>query len=416
MEITINHLPKARPFVEKNIRYKGLYGGRGSGKSHFFAENTVLKASEPTGDGNGHGIVCVREIQKSLHQSAKKLIEDKIEEFGLSSRFNVQQNQIIGPYGNLIIFQGMQDHNSESIKSLEGYSYCWIEEAQSLSKRSLELLTPTIRKDDKETGWHSEIWASWNPRKEDDPIEVLFRSEDSHPDSMAIEINYMDNPWFPEVLRKDLEYDKRRDPEKYAHVWLGEYLRNSEARVFKNWTVEEFETHADATFRLGADWGFSVDPTVLIRCYIVGRTLFIDHEAYEVGCEIENIPLLFNQIPDSEKWPIVADSQRPDTIDYVRRHGYSKIYSATKGKGSIEDGIEWLKNYDIVVHPRCIHTIDELTLYSYKIDKDTGKVLPLLEDKNNHVIDALRYANEGYRRAKVHQPREIQTFEQEAYF
>jgi len=378
----------AKPF-EQPSRYKGAFGGRGSGKSHEFAGRVIDQSL------SGKNIVCVREIQKSLTQSAKKLIEGKIEQFGVGKHFEVQQSLIKGPANNLIIFQGMQDHNAESIKSLEGYDIAWIEEAQSLSARSLELLRPTIRKED------SEIWASWNPRFETDPIDELLRGDDPPPDSLVIQCNHDDNPWFPDVLKRELEYDKRRDPEKYQHIWRGGYQKNSEARVFKNWKVEEFDTPKDAIFRLGADWGFSVDPTVLVRCFITGRTLFIDQEAYEIGCEIENIPLLFQEIPDSEKWPIVADNNRPDTISYLRRHGFSKIYGAAKGKGSIEEGIEWLKNYDIIVHPRCKHTIDELTLYCYKTDKDTGKVLPILVDKKNHVIDSLRYANEGHRRAAV---------------
>jgi phage terminase large subunit len=394
--------PRWAKELNNQARYKGVYGGRGSGKSHEFAKRVVKEGL------NGKNVVCVREIQKSLAQSAKKLIEDKIKAFELGKYFDVQQAQIKGPKGNLIIFQGMQDHNAETIKSLEGYDIAWIEEAQSLSARSLDLLRPTIRNKG------SEIWASWNPRLETDPIDALLRSE-SPPDSIVLQCNYQDNPWFPDVLKKELEYDRGRDPEKYQHVWLGGYLRNSEARVFKNWTVEEFDTPDDAVYRLGADWGFSVDPTVLIRNFITGRTLYIDYEAYEIGCEIENIPLLFQTIPDAEKWPIVADNQRPDTIDYVRRHGFSKIYSASKGKGSVEDGIEWLKNYDIIVHPRCKHTIDELTLYSYKTDKNTGKVLPILEDKNNHVIDALRYANEGHRRAAPVSSTNVQ-YQAEVYF
>jgi phage terminase large subunit len=402
MKLEIEIPEWAEPLLQP-ARYKGAFGGRGSGKSHFFAGQVVDEALE------GKNIVCVREIQKSLAQSAKKLIEGKIKQFNVGKYFEVQQTQIKGPSGNLIIFNGLQDHNAESIKSLEGYDIAWVEEAQSISQRSLELLRPTIRKEG------SEIWSSWNPRNETDPIDTLLRGENIPPGSCVVNCNYDNNPWFPDVLKSELEYDKRRDPEKYQHVWLGGYLRNSEARVFKNWKVEEFETPTDAVFRLGADWGFSIDPTVLIRNFIEARRLYIDHEAYEIGCEIENIPLLFQTIPDSELWPIVADNQRPDTIDYVRRHGFPKIYAAAKGKGSIEDGIEWLKNYDIIVHPRCKHTIDELTLCSYKVDKNTGKVLPILEDKNNHVIDALRYANEGHRRAKQTSSKPVH-YEAEVYF
>jgi len=155
----------------------------------------------------------------------------------------------------------------------------------------------------------------------------------------------------------------------------------------------------DATHRFGADWGFASDPTVLIRCHVVGRTIYVDYEAYRVGCEIMDTPDLFFTIPDSEKWPIVADSARPETISHMRKHGFPKIMPAVKGPKSVEEGVEWLKSYDIVVHPRCQHTIDELTCYSYKTDPLTGQILPILADRDNHLIDALRYACEAIRRA-----------------
>ena len=175
---------------------------------------------------------------------------------------------------------------------------------------------------------------------------------------------------------------------------------NSEARVFRNWRIEEFEVQPEWILRQGADWGFSVDPSVLVQCAIVGRTLYVPHEAYRIGCEIDNLPDLFFTVPESERWPMVADSARPETISYMRRHGFPRILSAVKGAKSLEEGVEFLKSFDIVVHPRCQHLIDELTLYSYETDPLTGLVLPKLSDKDNHVIDALRYACEGARRAK----------------
>jgi len=176
-------------------------------------------------------------------------------------------------------------------------------------------------------------------------------------------------------------------------------VRSTEALVFTNWSIQEFETPPDAVLRFGADWGFAVDPTVLIRCYIVGRRLYVDYEAHQVGCEITDTPSLFMTVPDAERWPITADSARPETIAHMRKNGFPKIQPAVKGKGSVEDGIEWLKSFEIVVHPRCANLIHELLTYSYKTDPLTGAVLPVLEDKNNHVIDALRYACEGARRA-----------------
>lgn len=337
-------------------------------------------------------IICIRETQQSLSQSVKKLVETKIRTMGVEHLFDIKRDFIVTPGGGMMGFTGMQNHTADSIKSLEGYRIAWVEEAQALSQRSLDLLRPTIRMEG------SELWFSWNPNKPTDPIDQLLRGPVPPKDAVVIKVNFKDNPFFPEVLRAEMEYDKRRDPDKYAHVWLGEYEQNSELRVFKNWTVEEFERAPGTVFRFGADWGFATDPTVLIRASIDGNRLYIDHEAYMIGCEIVNIPDLFAGVPESTKWYITADSSRPETISHMRNHGYPKINRAIKGPKSIEDGIEFLKSFDIVVHPRCVHTIDELSSYKYKTDKLTGLPLPLLEDKQNHVIDALRYACEGVRR------------------
>jgi phage terminase large subunit len=340
--------------------------------------------------------VCVREVQKSLGQSVKRLLELKIEALNAGAYFEVQEAVIKSKRGDgMIIFQGMQNHTADSIKSLEGYDCAWVEEAQSLSQTSLDMLRPTIRKPG------SELWFTWNPRQASDPVDSLLRGNTPPKDAAIVPVNFDDNPWFPDVLKDEMEYDKRRDPDKYLHVWRGEYVRNGTSRVFKNWKIEDFEAPPDAIHRLGADWGFAVDPTTLVRCHIIGRNLYVDHEAYMVGCEILNTPDLFMTVPEAEKWPIIADSARPETISHMRKNGFPKIMAAVKGPKSLEDGVEWLKSYNIIVHPRCIHTIDELTLYSYKTDPLTGQVLPVLEDKKNHVIDALRYACEGVRRAGV---------------
>lgn len=338
--------------------------------------------------------VCLREVQRSLEFSVKKLLEQKIEAHNAGAYFDVQDRRIRSTLGGTTIFEGLQNHTADSIKSLEDFDAAWTEEAHGLSQKSLDILRPTIRKLD------SQLWFSWNPDLGTDPIDALLRGPSPPPGSIVIQANYKDNPWLPQVLRDEMEYDKRRDPDKYAHVWLGEYRRNSEARVFKNWSIEEFVTDETATFRLGADWGFSVDPSVLIRCYIVGRKMYVDHEAYMVGCEIDQLPDLFDRVPDSRRWFITADSARPETVSYMRRHGFPKINSAIKGPKSVEEGVEFLKTFDIVVHPRCQHLIDELTLYSFETDKLTGQILPKLQDKDNHVIDSLRYACEGARKAK----------------
>ncbi len=378
-------------------RYKAAYGGRGGTKSHFFGDQLIDDSLVHP----GLRAVCVREYQVSLEQSVKRLLSDKIDAYDLGREFRVMDNRIETPGDGLIIFQGMQSHNAESIKSLEGFDRAWVEEAQNLSQRSLDLLRPTLFR---KPG--SEIWCSWNPRVPTDPVDEFFRGNASKEagktwapplDSIVVRSSYRDNPWILPELLKEIEWDKARDPEKYAHVWLGEYERKSEARVFKNWRVEEFETPSDATFLYGADWGFSVDPSVLVRCYAVGRTLYVDREAYRVGVEIDHLAQLFDQVPGAREWTITADSARPETISYLQRNGYPKMVPAVKGKDSVKEGVIFLQNFDIVVHPRCVHVIDELTLDSYRTDKQTGLILPILEDKKNHTIDSLRYAVERLR-------------------
>ena len=384
----------------KPARYKGAHGGRGSGKSHFFADLLISTALTR----RGLRAVCIREYQKSLDQSAKRLIEDKIEAYGIGSLFHITDKYIGTPGRGTIIFQGMQNHTAQSIKSLEGYDLVWVEEGQALSLYSLDLLRPTIRKP------NSELWFSWNPEDPKDPVDRLFRGDMVPPDSVCVEANFADNPHFPEVLRRDMEWDRRRDMDKYLHVWMGKYRRMSEARVFRNWRMEEFTTPHDARFYFGADFGFSVDPTVLVRCWIRNyrqggvdlHELMVDHEVHMVGCEIDNTPDLFRRIPESSKWPMTADSARPETISYLKRNGFPRIRPSIKGKGSVEEGIEFIKNFDIVVHPRCKNLERELSNFSYKIDKKTEEILPLIEnDAANHVnvIDALRYALEGTRRS-----------------
>jgi phage terminase large subunit-like protein len=213
--LSILRIETPRAFVPllAPARYKGARGGRGSGKSHFFAGNAVRRCIERSGTR----IVCVREVQKSLKESVKLLIEDKIGKFGVGPMFNVKHDEIVTPGGGLILFQGMQDHSAESIKSLEGFDIAYIEEAQTLSKRSLEMLRPTIRKPG------SEIWGSWNPRKPDDPIDALLCGSALPPGAIVVKANYSDNPWFPAELEAERAYDEVHARDRYAHIWLGDY-------------------------------------------------------------------------------------------------------------------------------------------------------------------------------------------------
>ena len=209
-------------------RYKGAHGGRGAAKSHFFAGLAISIAA-----GQAKRFLCLRQYQKSLAMSAKSLLESKIAAYGMGHLFDIQRERITSHAGALFIFEGMQAHNAESIKSYEDFDVAWFEEAHKASEESLTILRPTLRKSD------SEMWFNWNPDQPSDPIQFLV--DDPPPGTVTVEANHRDNPWFPGVLKGEMEYDLRRDPDKYAHVWEGKFRQSSEARVFRNWRVEEFE-------------------------------------------------------------------------------------------------------------------------------------------------------------------------------
>lgn len=380
-------LPSWGGLLWDDFRHLGLHGGRGAAKSRTIATALVLQATE-----HHERVLCGREVQKSIKDSVKRLLDDEIARLGLSSVFTSTEAEIRGPNESLFLFAGIKG-NANAIKSIEGVTTFWGEEAQTFSQSSIDTVVPTIRAPGSRLIW------SWNPKFETDPIDKFLRCSDPPPRSIVRQVNYDENPWFPDELRAEMEYDRGRDPDKYRHVWLGEYYQNAEARVFRNWRIEDFEATEGAEHRLGADFGFSIDPSVAVRCHIVGRTLFIDQEAYGLGIEINHLPHLFQSIPLAEKYPMTADTSRPETISYLRNHGFPLIRSAVKGARSLEEGVEFLKSYDIVVHPRCKHVIDELSLYSYKTDSLTGQVTAILEDKDNHCMDAVRYAVEGARRA-----------------
>lgn len=341
--------------------------------------------------------VCIREVQKSLKESAKKLIEDKIQFLGLGRSFETLTSETRCRNGSLITYQGMQDHTAESIKSLEGYDIAWVEEAQSLSEKSLRLLRPTIRKPG------SELWFSWNPFDKSDPIDKFLRGKAKPDDAIVIQANWSDNPWFPDVLEQERQIDLKNSPETYDHVWEGDYWSIHDAQIFKNkFIIEAFDAPPDEIRPLyGVDWGFANDPTVLIRCFVRDDCLFIEYEAFGHGIEIDEYSQLFDTIPLSRKWPIKADNSRPETISYVKKQSFN-ITAAEKWPGSVEDGIAHMKGFrQIVIHPRCFYIAEEFRKYSYKIDKKTDEVLPVIVDKWNHGIDAVRYALDGFIRKKA---------------
>lgn len=217
MSARVLSIPTAEAFepLLAPARYKGAHGGRGSGKSHFFAGLLVEECLA----SRGTLAVAIREVQKSLKESAKRLIESKMADFGVGEAdgFRAYEDRIKTPGDGLVLFQGMQDHTAESIKSLEGFRIAWVEEAQTLSARSLELLRPTIRADG------SEIWFSWNPRRKTDPVDAMLRGDALPTGAAVVQANWSHNPWFPSVLEQERRDCLRDNPWQYEHIWEGAY-------------------------------------------------------------------------------------------------------------------------------------------------------------------------------------------------
>ena len=377
-------LPKYAKMLWKKCRYKVLYGGRGSAKSWTIAIVLIIMSAQFK-----LRILCTRELQASIKDSVHKLLSDQIYRLGMGHLFEIGESFIRCPStGSEFIFKGLR-HNVTEIKSLEGIDIVWIEEGQSTSAKSWETIIPTIRKDG------SEIWVSYNPDDEKDPTHQMFvmRPMDvSH--ASVVRVSWRDNPWFPAVLEVERKYMQRTDPDAYEHIWEGNCRKFSGAQVFRNkWIVDEFTI--DETFGNpyhGADWGFSQDPMALVQCYIKEKSLYIPHEIFKIGCEIDDIPATFDRMPNVRKTRIRADNARPETISYVKRKGFD-IIAADKWKGSVEDGVAFLRSFEkIVIHDRCKEMAQEAKYYSHAIDKLTGDILPDIIDKHNHGWDGVRYA------------------------
>ncbi len=209
------------PLLNDDVRDLGAHGGRGSGKSHFFAERLIERCMmKPT------RWVCGREVQRSIKQSVKLLLEDKIRIMGLDSYFEILESEIRTPGDGKIIFTGMLNHTIDSIKSLEGFDGFWGAEAQSFSQRSIDLVRPTIRKPG------SQLWWDWNPETDDAPVDMMLRGPKKLENAVVVEANWKDNPYFPEVLRLEMESDRERDYDRYLHIWEGNYRRTLDGAIF----------------------------------------------------------------------------------------------------------------------------------------------------------------------------------------
>ncbi|MBW5405954.1 PBSX family phage terminase large subunit [Morganella morganii] len=382
-------------FTAVDKRYRCSHGGRGSAKTRTFALMTAVKAYQAANNGESGVILCAREFMNSLEESSMEEVKQAIRSVPwLAANFDIGEKYIRTLDRNVsYVFCGLR-HNLDSIKSKARILLCWVDEAETVSETAWQKLDPTVR----ESG--SEIWVTWNPEKDGSATDKRFRK---HPDNdtIVVEMNYTDNPWFPDVLEKVRLRDKKNlDDQTYAWIWEGAYLENSDKQVLANkYVVQSFPDDlwkkADRLL-FGADFGFAKDPNTLLRQFILDDCLYIEYEAYGIGVELDHMPAFYDEIPEARKWPIKADSARPETISYLRRQGFN-ISAAKKWQGSVEDGITFLRGFkQIIIHPRCKETAKEARLYSYKTDRITGEVLPVIADANNHCWDASRYGLDGY--------------------
>jgi phage terminase large subunit len=272
-------IPRKLSSLLKPARYKAAHGGRGSAKSHFFAQLGV--ATNHSAPKRG---VCIREVQNSLKDSSYQLVIDKIAAMGLDGHFKATRDEIKGANGSLMIFKGMQAYNAENIKSLEGFDWAWIDEAQTLSARSWRMLRPTIRRE------NSEIWSSWNPRNDTDPVDAFFRGAHRPANATVVEINWRDNPWFPNVLREEMERDYVADPEMAEHVWGGGYEIISDGAYYARWVA--------AAEREGRVGHFPYDPAKRLRT------------AWDLGVD-----------DYMAVWFIQDDGQIPTVVDFYECNG-----------------------------------------------------------------------------------------------
>jgi len=220
MSEVVIKFPKAFKELDNPYRYKMIYGGRGKGASWTVARKLLLRGVEKK-----LLILCTRELQKSIKQSVHRLLSDQVDRLGLSGFYDVQGQSIKGVNGTEFIFLGTK-YNPDEIKSTEGIDICWIEEAHNLTEASWDIIDPTIRKEG------SEIWATWNTRFKFDALHKMFVIDTPPPDSLVLYINYDQNPYFPEVLRKQMEHMKENDYEKYLNVWEGQLKQLAQGAIF----------------------------------------------------------------------------------------------------------------------------------------------------------------------------------------
>jgi phage terminase large subunit len=359
-------------------------GGRACAKSWSTFRKVLLDGMEAK-----HLILCCRETQSSIKESAYRLLCNQVRELGLEDFYTILADKLVGRNGTEIIFEGIY-RNADKLRSYEDFSIVVCEEAQRISERSWEDLIPTIRKPG------HKFYIIFNPSQESDPVWQRFCAVE-RADTAVRHFTWRDNPHLAPEMIAEKDWCAATDMDQYRFVWEGEFRTVSEAQILRGKFVsEDFEVDPRWSGpHFGLDLGFSQDPTAGTMSYIDDEemVLYIAKEYWRLAADIDRLPAdLEAALPGVSGHTLYCDSARPETISYISRHGIPGARAAEKWSGSILDGIAALRSFSkIVIHPDCVHALDEAARYSYKVDRLTGNPLPVPEDRHNHIIDSIRY-------------------------
>lgn len=381
----IIEIPKEfKRLFDTDWREAAVYGGRFSLKSHTVARVLLIRARM-----SKIRIACFREFQSSIAESSHQLLADLIKAYELTD-FEVTDKSIVNKInGSDFIFKGLYQ-NEQSIKSIEGINIAWVEEAQTISKSSLEVLTPTIR----EAG--SQIIYTYNRLLEIDPIHERLVME-GRPNTLIINVNYdiaEKYGWLPDNIKLEIEDDKLKRPALYKHKWLGE-PDNVEGRIYTGWQIIDEIPHEARLWRRGLDFGYSIDPSVLEAIYEYNGGYIIDEELYQKGLSNKQIADFINNRP--EQCLVIADSAEPKSIDEISVYGVN-IVGCHKGPGSVNQGIQFVQNQKISITRRSTKTITAYQNYVWLKDRRTTEHLPVPDDtihEWSNSMASVRYAFNG---------------------
>ena len=340
--------------------------------------------------GEGGQILCGREHLNSLEESSMEEVKAAIRSVPwLDAYYEIGEKFIRSRDRRIdFTFAGLR-HNLDSIKSKARLILAWVDEAENVSEAAWRKLVPTVREE------RSEVWATWNPESSESATHRRLRV-DPPEGAKIVEMNWRDNPWFPEVLNAERLEDQRKRADVYDHIWEGAFLTVTDAQVFRGqFEVVGFEPKAGWDGPdYGRDFDFAQDPTCAVEAWVADGSLWVRRDAGKVGLELDDTARFIGEaMPQMARHAVRADSARPESVSYLRRHGLPKIEGVRKWQGSVEDGVEFIRSFDrVVIHEDCAATAREFRLYSYKVDRLSGDIMPVIVDAHNHYIDALRYA------------------------